>query len=52
MKNWLVLSLGILVSVATALTHAAGDPEAGKSKAASCAACHGADGNSVNTEWP
>lgn len=26
---------------------AAGDPEAGESKAAVCAACHGADGNSI-----
>lgn len=52
MKNWLVLTLGILVSVAMLPAQAAGDPEAGKSKAASCAACHGADGNSVNPEWP
>ncbi|MGL4185285.1 MAG: c-type cytochrome, partial [Thiotrichaceae bacterium] len=26
--------------------------EAGKTKSATCAACHGADGNSVNPEWP
>ena len=31
---------------------AAGDPAAGKSKSAVCAACHGADGNSVNPIWP
>lgn len=30
----------------------AGDPEAGKAKSAVCAACHGADGNSMNPEWP
>ena len=30
----------------------AGDPEAGKAKSAVCAACHGADGNSVNPTWP
>lgn len=29
-----------------------GDAEAGKTKAAACAACHGADGNSANPEWP
>jgi cytochrome c553 len=52
MKNWLVLTLGILVSAATVPALAAGDPEVGKQKAASCAACHGADGNSVNPEWP
>ncbi len=31
---------------------AAGDAEAGKAKSAPCAACHGADGNSVNPTWP
>jgi cytochrome c553 len=31
---------------------AAGDPEAGKSKSATCAACHGGDGNSINPQWP
>lgn len=29
-----------------------GDPEAGRIKAAPCAACHGQDGNSVNPVWP
>ncbi|MEM9384021.1 MAG: c-type cytochrome [Pseudomonadota bacterium] len=32
--------------------HAAGSPEAGQGKSAVCAACHGADGNSFNPEWP
>jgi cytochrome c553 len=53
MKNWFVLTLGLLtifLSYGTSL--AAGDPEAGKEKSATCAACHGADGNSVNPEWP
>lgn len=31
---------------------AAGDAAAGKQKAAACVACHGADGNSANGEWP
>jgi cytochrome c553 len=31
---------------------AEGDIEAGKQKSTACAACHGADGNSVNPEWP
>lgn len=35
---------------ATAL--AAGSKEAGQAKAATCSACHGMDGNSVNPEWP
>lgn len=32
--------------------HAAGDPAAGETKAATCVACHGPDGNSLNPEWP
>lgn len=31
---------------------AAGSKEAGQAKAATCSACHGVDGNSVNPEWP
>ena len=31
---------------------ASGDSAAGKQKSATCAACHGADGNSANPEWP
>jgi len=29
-----------------------GDAVAGKQKVATCAACHGADGNSTNSDWP
>ena len=32
--------------------HAGGDAAAGKQKAMLCAACHGADGNSINPLWP
>ncbi|HEY8520393.1 MAG TPA: c-type cytochrome [Gammaproteobacteria bacterium] len=31
---------------------ATGSIEAGKTKASTCAACHGVDGNSVTPEWP
>jgi cytochrome c553 len=31
---------------------ATGSKEAGQTKAATCSACHGMDGNSVNPEWP
>jgi cytochrome c553 len=44
-----LLSLG-LVAMSPAM--AAGDASAGQSKSAVCAACHGADGNSVNPAWP
>ena len=40
---------GVIIS-ASALP--AGNPEAGATKATTCAACHGANGNSTNPEWP
>jgi len=52
MKNYLLITVSLLVSMAIAPAQAGGDPEAGKTKSASCAACHGVDGNSVNPEWP
>jgi cytochrome c553 len=58
MKNYLSITVTLLASMMLSQVHAAtdtksaGDPEAGKVKSASCAACHGADGNSLNPEWP
>lgn len=49
MKNVAVLAALLLGLTGSAL---AGDAEAGKTKAAVCAACHNADGNSVNPIWP
>lgn len=43
----LCVSLGISVSAM-----AEGDAEAGKAKSATCAACHGADGNSLAPTFP
>ena len=54
MKNTKAALLSLLL--APVLAHAEplldGDAEAGKSKAITCAACHGQDGNSVNPLWP
>ena len=44
----LILALSGLMS----LPASAADIEAGKTKSAVCAACHGADGNSSNPAWP
>ncbi len=44
----MILALSGLVS----FTANAADIEAGKTKSAVCAACHGADGNSSNAAWP
>ncbi len=42
-----------LVSVPSAASNLAdGDAEAGKAKVTTCAACHGANGVSVNPQWP
>ena len=52
MKKVLMFVLaGLAVGVATSVW-AEGNAEAGKTKSAVCAACHNADGNSVNPEWP
>jgi cytochrome c553 len=40
-----------LVALPT-LAQQAGDAAAGATKAATCTACHGLNGNSVNPEWP
>lgn len=40
------------LAVAFALPASAADADAGKRKAEVCGACHGADGNSVNVEFP
>lgn len=53
MKKVLMLVLsGLAISVAASAWAEVGNAEAGKTKSATCAACHGADGNSVNPEWP
>jgi len=58
MKNYLAITVTLLVPMifsqagAVTETKSTGDVEAGKAKSASCAACHGADGNSINPEWP
>lgn len=47
--------LGVAASLLLLTTFnavAEGDPEAGQAKSATCAACHGADGNSTVAMWP
>lgn len=45
----IILSASALVLSATSQ---AADVEAGKAKAATCVACHGPDGISINPMWP
>jgi cytochrome c553 len=49
----LVVALALAATVGwTSSALAAGSKEAGQAKAATCSACHGMDGNSLNPEWP
>lgn len=52
MKKFVVIAAtcALLGSATAAL--AAGDATAGKAKSATCAACHNADGNSANPQYP
>jgi len=50
--GWL-LALAALGSLLTVSAHAQdASVDAGKTKSATCAACHGLDGNSVTPDWP
>lgn len=51
-KLFAAIVSGVLALAAMTTVHAEGDPQAGKAKAAACAACHGPDGNSPNGQWP
>jgi cytochrome c553 len=46
----IVATMALLAASSTIL--AQGDPEAGKQAAATCAACHGMDGNSTDPQYP
>ncbi len=48
----LAASLGTNLVARPANAQDTGSADAGRTKAGVCAACHGADGNSVNPEWP
>lgn len=52
MNKWLIALVAGTALAAAGTVSAQGDAAAGKQKAAVCAACHGADGNSSNPEWP
>ena len=52
MKAFLLTLLGLFPLFVTTTAAAAGDPEAGKAKAAVCASCHGADGKALIPTYP
>ena len=52
MKRLWILAATISGTLATTSALPAPSAEAGATKAATCQACHGANGNSTNPEWP
>jgi len=52
MSKWLVFTTVISLFCNVTLAWAGGDAVSGKEKSTPCAGCHGADGSSVNPEWP
>lgn len=51
-KKLQVLSISLALTSATSILHAESNINAGKQKAASCASCHGEDGNSMVATFP
>ncbi len=51
-KKLLVLSISLAFSIVSSTSLAEGNVSAGKAKAASCAGCHGEDGNSMVAIFP
>lgn len=52
MRKWFTALAACAALAMTNMALAQGDAAAGKQKSAVCAACHGADGNSINPQWP
>ena len=51
-KNFLALAFAWLFISTPSILHAQANAEAGKAKAASCAGCHGEEGNSTTPSFP
>ncbi|MDH3595108.1 MAG: c-type cytochrome [Rhodospirillales bacterium] len=52
MRTWLIAAAAVLALGVAGTAQAAGDAAAGKTKAKSCAGCHGADGKGVKKNPP
>ena len=52
MKNFAFIAAALLLTGVSSHTYAAGNIDAGKEKSALCVACHGADGNSTDPQYP
>ncbi|HVC01365.1 MAG TPA: c-type cytochrome [Steroidobacteraceae bacterium] len=52
MKRFLILAAAISGAILSATAVADGNAQLGAAKAVVCRACHGANGNSLNPQWP
>ncbi len=52
MNKLFLVSITCFLFTGVSVGYAGGDASAGKTKSATCAGCHGVDGNSANPEWP
>ncbi|MDE2306399.1 MAG: cytochrome c4 [Gammaproteobacteria bacterium] len=52
MKRFLILAATFTGAVVGGTAWSAGNVQSGETKAVVCHACHGANGNSVNPQWP
>src|ERR1019366_5636157 len=52
MKRYLMFAATLLGAIASTAALPAGNAATGATKTVVCQACHGANGNSVNPEWP
>lgn len=51
-KKLLAVAISLAFAIASGISHAASNADAGKEKSAMCAGCHGADGNSAMPLFP
>ena len=51
-RGFSLIAIGALLALTATQTFAAGDPANGKTKVATCVACHGQDGNAVDPQYP
>jgi len=51
-RGFSLITIGALLALTATQTFAAGDAARGKTKVATCVACHGPDGNAVDPQYP
>ena len=52
MKHLIMIITALVLTAVACKSFAAGDPAVGQTKSMICSACHGADGNSSNGDYP